>query len=374
MKQTVIGVFDSYAQAYSAKLALGGAGIPQADIAIYSTSADAPVEKGPRVYAPGSGEVRHHKAMFDRLEQLFARLFKTGKYPPEVDDYRQFVRRGGTIVSADVSEPQVDMTLDLMRRAGAADIGERADEWRNRPVDAKAPAPELHRQDATSGDGAHQHESSTQPHDEARETAMPRSTPAATNAPMAPTGDASPGADAGLHGKAAAPKGPKAVDKMQQGPTRTEWHGSSPWGHPVSREPGAPEAGAARASQNENLKSSATHPAAGNASAAKADPASATGYAGDPNLETLSSKDAAYESQLRKDYEAHYANTGATYDEYRRAFTHGATLGQDERYRGSDWTRAESSVRETWESRYPESRWERFKAAVRNGWERVRGN
>ncbi|MEM5314495.1 hypothetical protein [Paraburkholderia sp. JHI869] len=361
MKQTVIGVFDSYAQAHSAQLALRGAGVLQADMAIYSTSADAPVEKGPRVYAPGSGEVRHHKAMFDRLEQLFARLFKAGEYPPEADDYRQFVRRGGTLVSADVSEPQIDTTLDLMRRAGAADIGERADEWRNRPVDARTPGAELHRQDSASSDGSQRGADPAPQSHRTDEAARPRNTLSASNARKTTTGDAPASANAGMHGRAASSAAPKAADKTQQATTRTEHHGSIPWGYAASQEAGAPEAGATRGALDDNPKSGS----------AKAEPPS--GYAGDPNLGAPLPKDEAHESELRKDYEAHYASTGASYDEYRRAYTHGATLGQEERYRGSDWTGAEQSLRETWESRYPENRWERFKAAVRYGWDRVRG-
>jgi hypothetical protein len=130
MRQTVLGVYDSYADAYSAQRALGETGMDEADIAIYSMSADAPPEKGPRVYSPGSGHVRHHKPMFDRVEDLFARLFKTGEYPPEAEDYREFIRRGGTLLSVDVSETQVDLAMDLMRRAGAADIEERVNAWR----------------------------------------------------------------------------------------------------------------------------------------------------------------------------------------------------------------------------------------------------
>ncbi|MFP3569448.1 hypothetical protein [Paraburkholderia sp. SIMBA_030] len=144
MRQTVLGVFDKYADARSAQRTLGEAGIAQADIAIYSMSNDTPVEKGPRVYAPGSGDVRHHNPVFDQLEQLFARLFRSGQYPPETEDYREVIRRGGTIVSADVSEMQVDLARDLMRRAGAADIEERAKVWRNdsvRSEQANEPSP-----------------------------------------------------------------------------------------------------------------------------------------------------------------------------------------------------------------------------------------
>lgn len=129
MKQTVLGVYDSYTDACSAQRALGEAGVAPADIAVYSMSVAAPVEKGPRVYAPGSGSAHHRMPVFEQLDQLFAQLFKQGEYPPETEDYKEFIRRGGAIVSADVSDTQVDLTRDVMRRAGAADIDERSSAW-----------------------------------------------------------------------------------------------------------------------------------------------------------------------------------------------------------------------------------------------------
>jgi hypothetical protein len=79
------------------------------------------------------------------------------------------------------------------------------------------------------------------------------------------------------------------------------------------------------------------------------------------------------DDDFRRDYDARYANSGTSYDEYERAYEHGASLGRDERYRGHDWQQLEPGAREHWESRYPGSAWERFKAAVRHGWERVTG-
>jgi hypothetical protein len=92
---------------------------------------------------------------------------------------------------------------------------------------------------------------------------------------------------------------------------------------------------------------------------------------GDPLLGTPLEEDGSYDEEFRRDYDSRYAQSGTPYDEYRRAYTHGATLGKDERYRGSDWQKVEPGAREHWESHYPESAWDRFKAAVRHGWERV---
>lgn len=288
MRQTVLGVYDSYGSARSAQKALGDAGVAQADIAIYSMSVEAPLEKGPRVYAAGAGDAGQHTPVFDQLERLFARLFTHGAYPPETEDYREFIRRGGSVVSADVSEMQVNLAREVMRSTGAADIEERSSAWHN----ARAS-------------------------DDLRDT--------------------SPEAAAQTRHAAYAPAAPTVVSGMQQVTTRASTT--------------APET---------------------TASAARAQQTSTMGLVGDPVMGTPID-DAAYETEIRKDYDANYADSGMSYGEYCAAYEHGATLRQDERYRGHDWQGVEPSVREDWESRYPENGWERFKAAVRHGWERMKG-
>jgi hypothetical protein len=161
MRKITLGVYDSYADACSAQRALGEAGVAQADIAIYSMSADAPIDKGPRVYAPGGGDVRHHKPVFDQLEQLFARRFKRGEYPPETEDYREFIRCGGTVVSADVAEMQIDLAREATRRAGAADIGERSSAWRNGSAETSMSEHAPHPGSPAARDSSSQYESAT---------------------------------------------------------------------------------------------------------------------------------------------------------------------------------------------------------------------
>ncbi|WP_321910050.1 hypothetical protein [Paraburkholderia sp. J11-2] len=298
MRQTVLGVYDSYGSARSAQKALGEAGVAQADIAIYSMSVEAPLEKGPRVYAPGLSDPGQHTPVFDQLERLFARLFTHGAYPPETEDYREFVRRGGSVVSADVSEMQVNLARDVMRSAGAADIEERSQAWHSAsshiaPSGSTTRAPgNLH---ATSPEAAAQ-------------------TRRAAYASAVPT----------------------VVSGMRQVTTRAAT---------------APEA---------------------TANAAGAQQTSTRGLVGDPVMGTPID-DASYETEVRKDYAANYANSGMSYEEYCAAYEHGAMLGQDERYSGHDWQGVEPNARADWESRYPENGWERFKAAVRHGWERMKG-
>jgi hypothetical protein len=335
MRPTVLGVYDSYANARSAQRALGEAGMAQTDIAIYSISVDVPREKGPRVYLQGAVDTHHHKKVFDQLEQLFARIFTRGQYPPEAEDYREFIRRGGTIVTTDVSEAQIDVALEAMRRTGAADIEERASAWRTGSAKAQSPEQTARPASATARDDARHNETihARQGDTPVGPTARPE--PPAS-APAAPRTEA--------HSAAFSVADTNAAVGLRQAATRANADGGS-----KSHTAQAPEA----------------------AAASKAQRPMGTGFMGDPGLGNPQDEAVADDSDFRKDFDAHYANSGASYDEYRRAYSHGATLGRDERFRGADWQGVEASARANWESRYPESGWERFKTAVRHGWERV---
>jgi hypothetical protein len=80
-----------------------------------------------------------------------------------------------------------------------------------------------------------------------------------------------------------------------------------------------------------------------------------------------------YDSEYRTHWRTNYANTEGTYEEYEPAYQYGASLAQDERYRGREWNDIERDARLDWETRNRGSAWERFKAAVRHGWENVTG-
>jgi hypothetical protein len=385
MRQTVLGVFDSYAEARSAQRSLSEAGIAQADIAIYSMSADAPAEKGPRVYAAESGDVRHHIPVFDQLERLFARLFKSGHYPPETEDYRELIRRGGAIASADVSETQVDLARDLMRRAGAADIEERASGWRKGSAVAGLDEPVVGMDRPTA----------------AMDTPVaPIDKPAVTAAASrASVGDGFATRSYAAQGSTLDSSEPRTVGGMQQVTTKTAGMSQAASMENLQSLSGLPDAGVAAFPADPGTHAekpvaepvvSPTIPPAlqpssqtrtawqtdesltGTTGATRAERPLSTGFVGDPML-GASLDDDPYDDEFRKDYDTHYAGTGEPYDDYQRAYSHGATLGKDERYREQDWDAVEANARENWESRYPESGWERFKAAVRHGWDRVTG-
>ncbi|HEX7912542.1 MAG TPA: hypothetical protein VF534_31245, partial [Paraburkholderia sp.] len=177
-----------------------------------------------------------------------------------------------------------------------------------------------------------------------------------------------------IQGTGFASGGPQMVDGMQQVTTRTERLGLIGSMENRQQLSDVPDDGLTRPPEgvDAGVTSRAAYSPDDHMSGIRAEPTSGTSHVGDPVVGTPQD-DAPYDDKFREDYDVHYANTGASYDEYRRAYTHGATLGQDERYRGHDWQGVEPIARENWESHYPESGWERFKAAVRHGWDRVTG-
>jgi uncharacterized protein (TIGR02271 family) len=81
------------------------------------------------------------------------------------------------------------------------------------------------------------------------------------------------------------------------------------------------------------------------------------------------------EDYYRRHWTSNFGSSGGTYEDYAPAYTYGSEMRSSERYRGRDWSDAESDLRSDWERRYPgesgASSWERFKAAVRHGWDRM---
>lgn len=378
MRQTVVGVFDSYADACGAQKALVDGGFSQADISIYAMSTSGSSMRGPRVYAAGGADVRHshNTPVFDQLEQLFARLFKPGGYPPETEDYREVIRRGGAILSADVSEVHVDLACDIMRRAGATDIGERTKAWRTGAGEQAKEEPIRGSVDAQEQSSAYSL-GQTDP----RRSAPSHELPDTGQSSMESSERTTTGGASTQHADFSSAAQRMSGD-MQQVSTRTEGRPAPVTQSVPPLRPAAPQPVASSlhtrdtepvrtpTGTNAGLQAGSDLRREDPASAAQAEPASDTRYVGDPIMGTPLDVDASYDDELRRDHE-NGAESRVPDDEYERAYTHGATFRQDERYRGREWQEIEPSAREQWESRYPGSAWERFKAAVRHGWERV---
>jgi uncharacterized protein (TIGR02271 family) len=89
-----------------------------------------------------------------------------------------------------------------------------------------------------------------------------------------------------------------------------------------------------------------------------------------PGTTTVGAFDRDY---YRNDFNARFAAEGGRYEDYEPAYRYGHDLRDDPRYAGRSWDEFEADARKDWEARHPGSAgaWDRMKAAVRRGWERV---
>ena len=76
---------------------------------------------------------------------------------------------------------------------------------------------------------------------------------------------------------------------------------------------------------------------------------------------------------FRKHFAGTYGKTGSTYEQYAPAYKFGATMHQDKRFAGSDWSAVEPQARTAWEQKNPGT-WEHFKDAVGHAWTSITGN
>ncbi|HYC42235.1 MAG TPA: YsnF/AvaK domain-containing protein [Noviherbaspirillum sp.] len=79
------------------------------------------------------------------------------------------------------------------------------------------------------------------------------------------------------------------------------------------------------------------------------------------------------DSDYRTHWQTAYGTSGGRYEDYDAAYRYGSMAGGSERYRNYRWEDAESNLRSDWERDHPESAWDKVKDAVRYGAERVTG-
>jgi len=80
-----------------------------------------------------------------------------------------------------------------------------------------------------------------------------------------------------------------------------------------------------------------------------------------------------YDADFRQNFQTTYANSGYTYDQYAPTYRYGYNLASSERTRGKDWNAIQADARKTWEERNPGT-WEQFKDSIRYAWDRARGD
>jgi hypothetical protein len=167
MRQTVVGVFETSDEARRAQAALLDAQFQPASIRVsaggrsdeagagmaYPSNAGiggdflsgppaSPVPATLPATSPVTPRTAHahtgHEGPLERVTEFFKDLFSPEESHEEIAHYEEAVRRGGTLVAVDV-EDDLEETLasDILIRAGAYDLEERARTWRQRDYAAE---------------------------------------------------------------------------------------------------------------------------------------------------------------------------------------------------------------------------------------------
>lgn len=79
------------------------------------------------------------------------------------------------------------------------------------------------------------------------------------------------------------------------------------------------------------------------------------------------------DTDFRKHWQSAYGTSGGRYEDYDDAYRYGSTMAGTERFKNYRWEDAEPVMRSDWESNHPDSAWDKVKDAVRYGAEKVTG-
>lgn len=113
MTSTIIGLFDTPAQAERARSEIMALNIPSTDVQVYDKAG----------FQLTGGTDTSARGFFESFAQTL------GFGPSNQAMYQEGVRRGGTVVSVRAHDGRVEELADTLNRCGAVDIDRRAAEW-----------------------------------------------------------------------------------------------------------------------------------------------------------------------------------------------------------------------------------------------------
>jgi len=281
---------------------------------------------------------------------------------PEEDAgfYAEGVRRGGTLVLAKASDDMAQRAYDVMRRYGAVDVDERSGSWRETGwsgFDSNAGA----YNGTTDMDDKWERSSKVGTTGGAVAGAA---TGAAIGAVGGPVGMAVGGVAGAATGAGVGAAGDVAGESYKEGDYSTT-------GRARDFDTTRKDYGTGKTDMDDKWERSSTVGTTGGAMAGAATGA-AIGAAGDVAGESYEDAYGKYDNDFRTHYQTNASTTGYTYDQYAPVYRYGYGLANDPMYRDRDWTTIESDARSRWEERNPGT-WEQFKDSVRYAWDKARG-
>lgn len=356
MTQTVIGVFDTPEAARNAGETLVNRGIDQS--CVHLTAHET-------AYGSGEGAARQGQqggGSMGGIRNFFSELFGT-EHSEEAGHYSEALRRGGVMLAVDVPDgTAIEPVRDALLDAGAVDIDERVEQWRQQGWSGYSPESRPY-----SADEVARERSTVLPVIQEEIEVGKRAVGKGSVRVYSRTVETPVRENVTLREEHATierrpvdrPASPGDLDALRDRTVEIQEMAEKAVVNKTARVVEEVVVGKEMSERTETIEDTVRHTEIG------VDRGESSG-ALRPYEE--------YEPDYRQDFQTRYATQGGHgYDDYAPAYRYGHTLAGDSRYQGRDWTSIEPEARRDWESQYPESTWDRFQMAIRHGWERVTG-
>lgn len=375
MANTVVGVYDDYAQAKNAFDELLASGFSRTDVKLSPAENSAEARQALLRNTDTTSESDEGWS----IGSFFRSLFGTGQSDENADIYSESIRRGSCLLTVDAdSDEQRDKATDILNRFDPVDIDERASLWRSQ--------------------GWSKYDTAAPVYDDS-EIQRERSTYASRSSQDMRGGT--------LEGEARIPVVEEQLKvgkrEVQRGGVRVFQRVTEKPVHEsvqlreehvkVERRPvdqPATEADMAAFKEGSiELRETSEEAVVGKTArvveevlvgkevSERTEKIDETLRRTDVEVEQLGAQTgsgrtmAMDDSDYRKHWQTAYGSTGGRYEDYAPAYSYGSQLASDERYTGHRWNDIEPELQRDWESRNTGSTWEKAKDAVRYGWERV---
>ena len=361
MEHTVVGVYDSYAQAESAMNELLTAGFSRENVQLRSARS-------------GEGGTEHADAYTGSgIGHFFRTLFGGDEEPEQGDIYAEAVRRGACVLTAGADNEQTrDLAVEIMNRHDPVDMDERAVHWRSQGwsgYDEKAPPlsdEEIQRERAMYAQSS--------------ESSGPTSTTSEEQRVPVVEGELRVGkrevqkGGVRVHQRVTAKPVQERVE-LREEHVKVERH-------PVDQPATEDELAAFKEGEVE-MREMTEEPVVSKTARVveevvvskeaeqRTEEISDTVRRADVEVEQIAAT--SDDADFRRHWQSAYGTSGGRYEDYDAAYRYGSSMAGTERFKNYQWQDVEPQLRNDWEAHHPESTWEKVKDAVRYGAEKVTG-
>lgn len=367
---TVVGVYDNYADAQRAVQALSSEGFPRSSIHL---TPESETDTSARASTADSSDAQSSGG----IGGFFRSLFGREEHKEHHDVYAESVRRGSYILTVDVnSDDEVDRASDIMARFDAVDIDERSSQWKQAGwsgYDASAPryTPDQIQQERSSytqARGTDTNEQSRIPVIEEELKVGKRQVQRGGIRVFQRVRETP------VHESVQLREEHVKVERHRVDKPATEADIAAFKEGSVEVRESAEEAVVSKSARV------VEEVVVGKEASERTEQIDDTVRKTEVDVEQLGASAStrttgggSMDDEFRRHWQSTYGTAGGRYDDYDAAYRYGSSMAGSERFKNYQWNDVEPQLRQDWESNHPESTWDKVKDAVRYGAERVRG-